>query len=93
MATHIDPKELDLQEQMARIRQMVADSDQRYEEMKRITGQIDLNRIEEKRIEAEIDQRTAQTKLEFPKFLVGSIIAAMGAGTAIGGLIVGLLAK
>ena len=46
MATQIDPKELTLQEQMANIRRMIAESDLRYEEAKRISAEIDQRQVE-----------------------------------------------
>ena len=46
MATQIDPRELDMQEQLARIRQMIAESEQRQAEVRRILAEADQRQAE-----------------------------------------------
>ena len=72
MATQVDPKELDLQEQMARIRQMIDESDRRRAES-------------EQRI-AEREKIMAETKLLPASTIFQAMIATgalLGAGAAI----------
>jgi hypothetical protein len=80
MATQIDPKELDLQAQMASIRRDLAEIAERQDAQRHIN--------------AEIEQRQVQTKFEAGRFYVSAVLAAaglLGAGAAIGGLIVNAL--
>lgn len=59
MATQVDPKELDLQEQLAKIRQMM--------------DAADKDRADIRRIQAEIDQRQTETRLEPWKVALGGV--------------------
>ena len=59
MATQIEPKDLDLQEQMANIRRQM--------------GAADKDRADIRRIQSEIDQRQVETRLEPWKLLAGGI--------------------
>jgi len=61
MATQVPEKELDVQEQVARIRQMIEASDR--------------NREDIERIRAETRQQEAQTRYEPLKLLIGAMTA------------------
>lgn len=79
MATTIEPKELDIQEQLARIRRMAAESDKLYEE--RLKMEHERLKIERERLKIE-----AETKVISPNMIFQAMLATaalLGAGAAI----------
>ena len=79
MATQIEPKELDLQEQLARIRKTQAEIDKMFDERSKVRAELDKMAIERSKVQTEI--KVMPATLIFQAMLATA--ALLGAGAAI----------